>query len=244
MKLGFLLLVLISCSGLKNKDIYGPEKKSELKTFQLKDGSGEFLVKRESKVLNGKLLTRMRYISKDGVTVLESTVAVSRIGRIKNKVALLPEASQFKVWFEKEQYFSQIKINPKTRQASIAIEEPKPRWSGIKTIDLPKSRYFCFYTQLPECMKMQNLLLQSARSKVQLYIIWDNFPFHQDLYEGMGEELISLASLTVSDHNKDGFKFSLDIGSQILFFHYDKNLNFQKLFWVAQGISMIDIKGN
>lgn len=244
MRLVLVIISLISCANKSGQNIKtgGLQKRSEI--FQVKESTKTYLLKRDLKYRDGKLLTRVRYFAEDGLTVLESTVSVSRLGTVNQKVALLPEASQFQVWFDKKKYFSQVKINQANRMAKVIIDDPDLGKKKKQEILLPKGRYFCFFSQIPECLKVQNLLVQAAQSKIKLYVIWDNFPFQKELYDNVEDELISLASLSVSDHNKKGFKFSLDIGNQILFYHYSNTLNFQKMFWVAQGFSMEKVKGN
>ena len=98
--------------------------------------------------------------------------------------------------------------------------------------------FFCFFSQLPECLKEQNLLYLSAQKKVQLFVVWDNFPYHRELYEGMGTNPIISATLEISKHSKDELKYSLDIGNQIIFYHFDKKLMFKGFYWISQGISL------
>ena len=242
MKLMILFLFLWSCSTSSPDQMFGKTLGKE-ETFQLTDRNGTYLVKREVKFNQGRLISRLRYFDKDGVTQLENTVAVSRVGSLKKQgsLAVLPEASQFKVWFEKEEFASQTKVLPKKKKVAVNLESPNPLWKGIKEFDLPKARYVCYFSQLPECLKLQKLLIQSARKPVTLYILWDNFPYQTELYSNVEGTIVSFATLTANAQVKDEFKFNLDIGSQILFFHYDRNLNFTKMFWVAQGISMIKL---
>lgn len=244
MKYLIILIFVLGCATGSQEDIFGSSVGGE-DTYQLIDPNGTYIVKREVKLRDGKLITRLRYFAKDGVTPLENTVAISRVGTLRStkELAVLPEAFQYKVWFEKEEYFSQGKLNPRKRSMGITVSSPKPQWSGVKDFTLPKARYICFFSQLPDCLKIQRLLIKSARQAVNLYVIWDNFPYHKELYADVGDDLVTMASLKVSGQEKEEFKFSLDIGSQILFYHYDKNLNFTKMFWVAQGISMINIEG-
>ena len=89
---------------------------------------------------------------------------------------------------------------------------------------------------------MQNILLKARKDKVLLYIIWDGYPFNSEQYEGVEDVLISQASFYYSQKQRDSLRFELDIGNQIIFYHFDKNLQFEKMFWVSQGISLTKIK--
>ena len=102
MRLVLVIISLISCANKSGQNIKtgGLQKRSEI--FQVKESTKTYLLKRDLKYRDGKLLTRVRYFAEDGLTVLESTVSVSRLGTVNQKVALLPEASQFQVWFDKK----------------------------------------------------------------------------------------------------------------------------------------------
>lgn len=242
MKSLVVILFFIGCSSTTSDQRIEKNFESET-TFRLTDSNGSYLVKKEIKFQKRRLVSRLRYFGKDGVTQLENTVAVSRVGSLKKGkgLAILPEASQFKVWFEKEEYSSQAKILPGEKKIAVSLKSPQPLWQGVKEFQLPKTRYICFFSQLPECLKLQKLLIRSARQPITLYIIWDNFPYQTELYSDLEGSIVTAATLSATKQVKDEFKFDLDIGSQILFFHYDRNLNFTKMFWVAQGISMVKL---
>ncbi len=240
-----VILLTSACSSpivkqeIKGKDLQGESY------FELNDASGIFLVRRDIKIVSNKLINRRTVLTRDGLTELESTVSVSRIGHLrntKNGYALLPEASQFKVWFDKKQFSSQMKIDRKTKKIHIKTDGPDEKRNGLKEYNIPKSQYFCFFSQLPECMRIQNLLLKAVKEKVQLFVIWDNYPYHIDQYENLIDSPLVLATLSLSDHTRDELKYSLDIGNQIIFYHFDKKFKFDKMFWISQGMSLISSK--
>ncbi len=241
MRIGFLLFFLISCSGTDM--ISKSEKRSKTHLFDYKDFSGNYTLRREVKYQNKRLVTRAKLLSKNGKE-LESQVSVSKIGTVsssknKNIVSLLPQISQFRVWFNKKEYFSQLRILRKKRKIEITTKSPEEKWNSVKNYGIPKGNYFCYFSQLPECLKAQNLLLQAARKSLLLFVIWDNFPYHNEQYEGLGSEPILSANLSLSKHSKTEFKYALDIGNQVIFYHFDRDLDFTKMFWVSQGVSVV-----
>ena len=236
-----LLIVFASCasqSSLKTKLDSGKD------TFVLTDPSGRYFVTREVKVQNRKLISRTKVFSiENRKQSLETSVAVSKIGVSKDKrnSALLPEASQFAVWLEKSRYTSQIRIDKNTKKFKVKTKSPEDKWNGLKLFDIPKARYFCFFSQLPDCLIMQNLLLKARQKKIPIYIIWDNFPFHSEQYEGMSKELVTLADFYYSEKDRDSLRFELDLGNQIIFYHFDRKMKFEKMFWITQGISLFRV---
>lgn len=240
-----ILFLMASCASRvplteSSNDMEGVE------VFSYQDFSGQYLMKREIKQQGNKLITRAKLISQSGKE-LESQVSVSAIGSVngskgKKIVSLLPQISQFRVWFDKKEYFSQGKILRKEKKLEVTTKSPEKKWNNIQKYSIPKGSYFCYFSQLPECIKLQNLLLKAARKSVQLFVIWDNFPYHSEQYEGLGPDPISRASLSLSDHNKKEFKYTLDIGNQIIFYHFNRKLDFVKMFWVSQGVSIVSNK--
>ncbi len=238
-----LLLLLIACAHPAQDINSTPKDMNELFTYS--DQSGAYLLKREGKRSKNKIILRTKMLSRTTGKELESSVVVSRLGSLRDKKnkssqALLPEISQFKVWFEKKEYFSQIKLNRNKRSLEVISKSPEKKWNFKKSYKLPKGRYICFFSQLPECMKLQNLLFHAARKKVELFVIWDNFPYHRELYDGLSQEPFVRAELELSRHDKNEVRYSLDIGNQVIFYHFDKKLRFQKMIWVSQGISVIN----
>jgi hypothetical protein len=239
----FLILCLLIGCATRERPINSNDKISGSRTYTYQDFSGEYLLTREIRKNKNKLITRAKLISKSGKE-LESQVSVSKIGfvkNIKNKniSSLLPSISQFRVWFDKKEYFSQTKILRQEEMLEVTTKSPEEKWNSVKKHKIPKGKYFCYFSQLPECLKLQNLLLQAARKTIKVFVIWDNFPYHNEQFEGLGTEPISVASLSLTSHSKTEFKYTLDIGNQIIFYHFNRKLQFEKLFWVSQGLSIV-----
>lgn len=241
----FIFFLLIGCSsrGLVT-DSPELQKRNESILFEYSDNTGEYLAKREIKIVKNKLVSRVTILSRDGLQELETQVSMSKLGTLKNSkdntLAILPEASQFKVWFNKELYSSNMRFNPTSKTITTIAKSPSTDKETLKDFKIPKGNYFCFFSQLPECLKMQNLLLKAASKSVPIYLIWDSYPYHVEQYENLLDSPLMLATLTLTEHDKNEYKFALDIGNQIIFYHFDKKLNFVKMFWISQGISLVN----
>ena len=238
-----ILCLLFSCAS-RDRLMQTKDNLSGSRIYIYQDFSGQYLLSREVKISNSKLITRAKLLSKSGKE-LESQVSVSQLGSVKNSknkniTSLLPQISQFRVWFDKKEYFSQTKVLRKEKSLEVTTRSPEEKWNFVKNHKIPKGKYFCYFSQLPECLKLQNLLLLAAKVKVQLFVIWDNYPYHNEQYEGLGPDPISIASLSLTSHSKTEFKYTLDIGNQIIFYHFDRELEFEKMFWVSQGISIVN----
>lgn len=241
----FFLFMLLSCSLSRFERSEETISKEVKEVLTYTDSDGKYNLKREIKVKDGKLASRVKLFPLTQTKEFESTVSVSKIGSLihkgKKSISLLPEVSQYRVWFNKKEYFSQLKINREARRIEVYSKGPEKKWNFEKNYTLPKGVYFCFFSQLPECLKMQNLLLKSARKKLQVFVIWDNFPYHNELYDGLDESPFVNAVLNLDKHDKKSLKYSLDLGNQIIFLQYDRDLNFKAIYWVTQGISAVSI---
>lgn len=233
-----LFFLVISCASTtkSNRTVLS----SSQNKFIMTDASGKYLVNREIKISGKKLLTRVTLTHwEKPAEALEKSVTVSTLGQLRSgEASLLPKASQFSVWFDKKKFFSQLKINRKNKTIEVLKKSPEAKWNGKEEVKAPAAKYICFFSSLAECVISQNILIKSREAKVPIYLIWDNYPFYGEQYQGVSGELISLSQFSFSNMVEDSLRFELDIGNQIIFYHFDKELNFEKMYWVAQGISL------
>lgn len=245
MKFLFLIFLIYSCATSPLGNVESDQQYNGSRYYELSDKTGNFLVKREVKLGSKKLLTRTTVLTRDGMQELEKQVSVSKIGNVKGRrgavKALLPEAAQFVVWYNKKAYSAQQKVNTKQKTIKVKVKDPDGEKKAYQEFKVPKGSYFCYFSQIPECLKIQNLLFKAANKSIQIFVLWDNFPFHTEQYEGVINSPMILATLKLNDHSKDELKYALDIGNQMIFYHFDKKLNFDKMFWISQGISMLGI---
>ena len=238
--LAFLTCLFFSCTTPPLR----PELKQEsgIKSFLYEDAQGKFLLKREVKKEKGRLITRSRLFSWEVQDKeLETTVSVYKIGRVSKSLALRPEASQFKVWFDKEAFTSQMEILSAKRMIAAKLNSPEKKWNGVQESKIPKGRFFCFFSSLPECLKMQNILFQAREKKVIIHLIWDNYPYNREQFTDIPLTMVSEAIFSYSDKVDETLRFELDIGNQIIFYHFDREFEFVKMFWISQGLSVEEI---
>lgn len=241
----FLILILIfltSCS--HNKRESETKNLNTFSYFSFKDLSGEYIVKREVNLKNSKIALRQTlFLPGNEIAPLEKSVSVASLGFIKtnnSKVrAIRPVASQYSIWFEKKEFFSQFKLNIKKKGLDLYLKSPEKKWQGTQFISLPKSSKFCWYSQVPECLKKIAKLERKSRQPIHFFIIWDNFPYNGEQYEGASTEAFSAATVAFDAKVDKTYRFSVSVNQQLIFYHYNFDLEFERMVWIAQGITMI-----
>lgn len=244
MKHLIILLIFVSgCSGL----LTSKPKEGKLE-YSYTDVSGRFKYLREQKLTDRKLVTRTQLLLPSGGTFknLEKSITVSHLGSIKDKngrvVILRPEASEFSVWLEGKNYSSRMSIDEKNKSMKVSLDSPESKWKGVSLIPFPKGRNFCFYSQLPECLYHSGMLkraLSKSKESVDLFIIWDSYPYIQDQLTGVGSKLFTSANFKYDGMSKSVYKFVLELEGQIIVYHFSKSFDLIKLAWIAQGITIV-----
>src|SRR5690606_29149995 len=106
---------------------------------------------------------------------------------------------------------------------------------------------YCYFSQIIECAHTSSFISKAiinGSGQMNFYIVWEGYPYFQQQYIGLQEELISSAQLSYDGENERGLRrFSLSIGNQIIFYHLDKGQNIQAIFWPSQGLSVGDQTG-
>lgn len=243
--LGILILGLLffsSCS-ISTLRPSNPQKTNFVNHYVFKDPSGEYILKRE--VLKSKSNIKVRqtlYLPTDLNTTLEKSVTIAEYGTIgkseKKELAIRPVASQFSIWFEKKKYFSQLKTNKAKKSIEVYLDSPEKNWQGTSSESFVKGTKFCWFGQLPECL--QRIINNSKKSKFTsgFVIVWDGFPYYNEQYQNLSGKLFSPASIKFDGKYENLYRFAIEVEGQILFYHYDSDMNFQKMIWVSQGITV------
>ncbi|MFZ4712712.1 MAG: hypothetical protein ACOYL6_03285 [Bacteriovoracaceae bacterium] len=247
-----LCILLSSCSLFRKKNEVSTELDSTKINFRYSDNQGELPYSRQVLVEENKhkLSTMIKIMDsgKKGTEVIEKTIAVSETGSLKkNKISrniLRPSISQHSVWLEGKKYFSQIKVRAVSRELEVTLESPENKWNGTSTIPLPKSMsLFCFFTQIPECLKFSNVLFElknNPKSSSKIGIIWESYPYMGEQWENVPTEIISFGRIFYDGVNESGdYKYNLEFNGQMTIYHFDKKFELKKFLWVAQGISII-----
>lgn len=210
--------------------------------YNYNDVAGKFGFVREHKLLKNKLISRTQ-ITNSG-KVLEKSILVSELGSVKQSkkrlVTLRPKASEFTVWFEGKKYFSKTKLNIKDKSLTVQYDSPE---TGVRSesVPFPKSRFFCYYSQIPECLYHNTLLTQAYDSKAafDFYFIWESYPFNQEQFSHLGKNLFSKATLKYEGIDKNLLRFIVEVEGQIILYHFSKSFDLVKISWIAQGITVL-----
>lgn len=235
-KLLLISLFLISCSSSRNS----LKPRSGKTTFVLKDRSGEFLYHRDVKLTNGEIATRITVLDPTNTTVpVEKTISISKIGITQKAKLLRPKVSQHTIWYDKEKYFSQLQTNTKNKTLDILMESPEKKWQGSNSVVYPPGRIFCFFTQIPECVKFYGMITGSPEKAYKLVIIWDNFPYQVEAFANIGEGAFQSGVFRFESEFKGSLRYKLELSNQIIFYEFDVNREFDKMYWIAQGLTLV-----
>jgi hypothetical protein len=250
MRLALILLLAIGCSSARRGKI--PKKRTVLKNntkiFNYNDMNGEYFLNRDYRVKANKFVVRNRILSpEDQSSALEKTTTVSQIGYVKGSgrrsKAIRPEIAQHEVWLDKKRYFSQLKIIPNKRSVQVTMDSPEKKWQGTKYFTFPKNtKMFCFFNQIPECIQHLGLLsyMQKTNKKVPITVIWESYPYHTQQYKQLIDRPYQVATLSYDGHSKKlGHKIAVDLGNQLVFYHFNNDNQFERMFWISQGVSMV-----
>ena len=242
-----LSFLCLSCAVTKKKE---SKSKNQLSYFLFKDLSGEYIVKREVINRSNQLAIRQSlYAPENQKTPLEKSVTVSKFGAVKNGKSLSqasrPFASQYSIWFEQKEFFTQFQLNVKKRGFDIYMKSPEKKWNGKQFVSVPKGHRFCWFSQIPECVKKLIKLDQRNREKTSFYIVWDNFPYYSEQLQNLSGKPLVKASIYYEGKFEKSYRYAVSFSQQIIFYHFNSDFEFEKMFWVAQGIVMVrnDSKG-
>lgn len=237
-----LSLVFCSCSfSPKNQST---PKKNSLNFFLFKDASGEYILKRELIRTKTKIQLRQSlFLSSNQNQPLEKSISISDFGSVNSKngkiMATRPMASQFWIWFEKQKYFSQTKLNLKTKKLDILLKSPEEKWNKKYSVNFPKGTKFCWFNQIPECIQKLFALERKSNIPQNFTIVWDSFPYYNEQYQGLAGNIFSQATVKYDGEFEGTYRFAVASENQIIFYHYNKDYEFEKMFWVSQGITLI-----
>jgi hypothetical protein len=234
----FLILVsLTSCSLPTIKNKFQDSKN----IFSFKDKTGSYYLDREVRLKGTQIVVRRKITPQmKRELTLEKTIAVSQVGSIGKKrvPSMRPVVAQHTIWFEKQKYMSQIKVNTKKRALEVVMESPEEKWNGKKTIPFPRGKVFCFFSQIPECVKVHGFLGENPKGK-ELYIIWDSYPYQIETFEGVGSGPFQSAIFEFNGVDEKSKRYTLNLGNQLIFYHFNYDNEFEKMYWISQGISMV-----
>jgi len=251
MNLSFLLCFILfsSCSSTRliSSDLPSIEK------FNYFDPSGTYLLTKEIKRENTKLISRTQLTSmvKGKKNLVEKSVTLSQLGSLQGKktrvMTLKPLASEFSVWLEGQKYTSVGETSEKEKAYNLRMDSPEIKWKGQKKILFPQGKFFCFYSQLWECLyslQRFQVLSDLPESSFEFYLIWDNYPYLQDQLTDVGYEMFTKATLKYEETINNELKYAVEVDGQLINFFLNTQFRMKKMVWVAQGITILalDVK--
>ncbi len=244
MKILVLLYFIASCSQFKSA---GDPRKS-VNSLSYIDASGKWLMNREYKTVKNKIVSRS-VIGPAPAPLnkpLEKSITVSQIGTIKGKkgrrTTVRPFASDYSVWLDGKEYRTWLKLSPSDKSMIVELNSPEKRWQGQSKIAFPRGDQFCFFSQLPECLHFNQLLYQARevpQRPLPFQLVWDGYPYTQELYTGAGANLFSAAMISFKEEKKGVLHFELEVDGQTLLFQFSKSHDLVRMFWIAQGVSIL-----
>lgn len=243
MRFLLLFLLITGCSGtvLRGKPREGKT------TYSYVDTAGSFNFVRESKTINKKLVTRTQLLDRTGSgnKLLEKSITVSQVGSIKSNnkrlITVRPLASEYTVWLDGKRYVSKMQLNAAKKSMRLTLDSPESRWQGTSDIPFPKGKYFCFFNQIPECLYHNYLLINASEYQTQrfdFYVIWDTYPYIQDVYTRVGKKLFAPASIKFDGENKGLFRYIVEVEGQEILYQFTKSFDLVKVAWISQGITI------
>jgi hypothetical protein len=240
-------LLFSSCSSVKEKmGIATTESriKNSSAIYEYKDINGIYSLKREIKIIKNKFYLRSTLHSADSTQLIEKGVTVADLGVLtldnQKLPSLRPFASEFEVWLDGERYISQSKIDKKTKKILYQFE-PDFNKKNQQSYTFPSGSVFCFFSQIPECVRRVDFIRQAIGNKtgsMSFYIVWDNFPYNNEIYGGNLDSPFEIAKFSFVEEVEGEYKFALETSRYAMFYHFSRNLEFSKFFWIAHGISL------
>lgn len=235
------LFILTACSGLTKGS-----PKEQKTTYAYVDGSGRFGYTREHKLLKTKLISRTQISDGAATKPLEKSIMVSQLGTIKEKkgrvLVMRPFASEFTVWLDGKRYESKMRLDAKNKAMTVELNSPEEKWKGRSSVPFPKGKQFCFFGQIPDCLYHNQFLtkaIENRGERFSFFVVWDSYPYLQEQFSGVGSKLFAPAVVKYEGEQKSQHRFLVEVGGQAIAYHFSKSFDLVRMFWIAQGISII-----
>lgn len=234
----FLVFLLVSSCASKEIKVHEGRH-----VFSHSDVSGSFRLEREVKLKKNRLITRNRLLDPagGGSKVLEKSVALSELGTLKTKKGALrtlrPLASEFVTWLEGKKFESRMRVDLKTKTMIVTSSDKKEQ-----IIPFPKAQRFCFFSQIPDCLALSGILrsaTEDPRQSVGFTVVWDSYPFTQDVFIGAGKNLFSRANIKHDGRNKKRNRYIMEVDGQVILYHFSSEEKFETMSWISQGLTVV-----
>ena len=212
-------------------------------TFNVKEEQESYVAKLEKGKRGNKYFYRviMSNIPENAKGPLEKTMSVSKDVQInfnKRKFdVLFPMTSVFTSWVDGHRLSSKITYVESEHRFLVQSKNGN-EYIPWTTSENPK--VICFFTQIMPCISRTDAFLAKGLAEgesIDFYVIWERYPFLDSFYEGMTNELISPAVLTLEKREDAYLSLNVEVANQILNYRVDYSLDMLGFAWSAQGIS-------
>ncbi len=225
------LIILFSCSsGRLSTQI--PQRES--REYLLEDISGAYRVEAQYAVKDNNLIFKKTLFDHEN-DIVEKIFIINKFNKAKG--VFFPKVSQATTWLDKKKHFSEIKANLKSKKYEInASPEGKQ-----KSRNFVNTRFVCPFSMIHICTeKFLNLnsLLSRKKSRLKVWLYWDQYPYNKIIYTDLFGSLLDRASLVYNRSDRMNHFFDLEFSGQVASLVFSKSLKFEKFYWVAQGLSL------
>lgn len=247
--IALLIITSVSCAKMTQKS---PKEilSNHDEQFNYSDKNGQYTIKissgldKKGKSFFTKKIMELPSAQKD--KILEQSVVISSLGTLKKKLMILrPKISQYNVWFDGKKYTSELKINTAKKAIDVKMISPESQWNGNKQVKFPNSTILpCFFSQVIECARVSGFISKASEKKtgtMSFMVIWEGYPYLNETFSDFPSELFSEAKLEYDGMTKEKERrFNLRVAGQSIFYVLDAKDVMTKMFWVSQGITMVN----
>jgi hypothetical protein len=243
----FCLFLMVSCASQKSVDstLAFNSSLTQQRSYLYNDVSGNFQVTRLAQSKNNRLLLQRKMFSEQQSKLVEQVRLVSQLGSMtvngKTRLGVRPNISQFLVWLEGKEYFSQIKVDLKKKKYVVTLKEKYEENPLVSEHETPKTNFLCYFHQIPECLKAWkslDYLTGDTAKDFSFWILWESYPFTDAIFSDISNELFSQATVKLEEQTSSSISFVMEVQGQVISYQFSKDGNFEKMSWVAQGVSM------
>ncbi len=203
--------------------------------YYLEDVSGAYRVETEFARKKDKLVYKKILYDFEN-KIVEKVLLLNTY--IPEKGVMFPSVSQATTWIDKKKHFSSIKSDMDKQHYNIYVE-PSNKKTTKKFVN---AKLVCAFSMIQLCIENFLNLDKLKKGKVRslkMWIMWDQFPFHKLMYTDVYSGFMDKGILSF-DRTENGISyFALEFSGQIISFLFNSNNQFEKMYWVAQGLSLV-----
>ncbi len=251
----FLILVVFSFVGCSTQNKKNNPKEiaalnkalSEYHVNQVliySDNSGKFSIKRTLKNKGEKILFQRMIYQDDFSKFLERSRSVSIYNMNESEEKKVsPLLSQYTAWFDGMEYSNQFKVSYAKREVEILVVSKDKKFPAREKFSLPpENKKICFFSMIPECMKLWGIPAKVQSSKnfeTWFYVVMDAYPFIELQYKDIPNKWITEATLVYDGMQDKEHQFTMELHEQVISLKFNEGWSFIALYWVSQGLTMV-----